>query len=96
MSHALATQVWATALAPVEQEHLDQARQMQALSFAVHVPLVCFGIAFPSMIPVGYATLFLVYVALAVAVAYILLRLSRGPLDVVTQPPAVLEAHGAR
>ena len=50
MSHALATQVWAAALAPVEQEHLDQARQMQALSFAVHVPLVCFGIAFPSMV----------------------------------------------
>ncbi|MCW3041814.1 MAG: cytochrome bd ubiquinol oxidase subunit [Solirubrobacterales bacterium] len=32
------------------QEHLDQARQMQALSFAVHIPLVCFGIAFPSMV----------------------------------------------
>jgi cytochrome d ubiquinol oxidase subunit I len=38
------------ALAPVEQEHLLQARQMQALSFAVHIPLVCFGIAFPSMV----------------------------------------------
>jgi cytochrome d ubiquinol oxidase subunit I len=25
------------------------ARQMQALSFAVHIPLVCFGIAFPAM-----------------------------------------------
>jgi len=32
------------------QEYLDQARQMQALSFAVHIPLVCFGIAFPSMV----------------------------------------------
>jgi cytochrome d ubiquinol oxidase subunit I len=50
MSHALAVQVWAAALAPVEQAHLDQARQMQALSFAVHIPLVCFGIAFPSMV----------------------------------------------
>src|ERR1044072_7773986 len=50
MTHAVAAQVWATALAPVEQEHLDQARLMQALSFAVHVPLVCFGIAFPSMV----------------------------------------------
>jgi cytochrome d ubiquinol oxidase subunit I len=50
MSHALAAQVWAAALSPVEQEHLDQARQMQALSFAVHIPLVCFGIAFPSMV----------------------------------------------
>src|SRR5690349_23546214 len=26
------------------------ARQMQALSLAVHIPLVCFGIAFPAMI----------------------------------------------
>jgi cytochrome d ubiquinol oxidase subunit I len=39
-----------TALAPVEQEHLLEARQMQALSFAVHIPLVCFGIAFPSIV----------------------------------------------
>jgi cytochrome d ubiquinol oxidase subunit I len=23
---------------------------MQALSFAVHIPLACFGIAFPSMV----------------------------------------------
>jgi cytochrome bd-type quinol oxidase subunit 1 len=26
-----------------------EARQMQALSLAVHIPLVCFGIAFPAM-----------------------------------------------
>jgi cytochrome d ubiquinol oxidase subunit I len=38
------------ALAPVAQHYLLQARQMQALSFAVHIPLVCFGIAFPVMI----------------------------------------------
>ncbi|HEY3828506.1 MAG TPA: cytochrome ubiquinol oxidase subunit I [Solirubrobacteraceae bacterium] len=38
------------ALAPVSQHYLLQARQMQALSFAVHIPLVCFGIAFPAMI----------------------------------------------
>src|SRR3954466_223888 len=50
MSHALAPQIWAAALSPVEQEHLSQARQMQALSFAVHIPLVCFGIAFPTMV----------------------------------------------
>jgi cytochrome d ubiquinol oxidase subunit I len=50
MSHALTAQVWAAALAPVEQAHLDQARQMQALSFAVHIPMVCFGSAFPSMV----------------------------------------------
>jgi cytochrome bd ubiquinol oxidase subunit I len=35
---------------PVEQEYLLQARQMQALSFAVHIPLVCFGVAFPAMV----------------------------------------------
>src|SRR3978361_2297302 len=46
MLHALI----ATALGPVDQQYLDQARQMQALSFAVHIPLVCFGIAFPSMV----------------------------------------------
>jgi cytochrome bd ubiquinol oxidase subunit I len=34
----------------VHQAYLLQARQMQALSFAVHIPLVCFGIAFPSLI----------------------------------------------
>jgi cytochrome d ubiquinol oxidase subunit I len=39
-----------TALAPASQHYLDQARQMQALSFAVHIPLVCFGIAFPAMV----------------------------------------------
>ena len=38
------------ALAPVQQYYLLQARQMQALSFAVHIPLVCFGIAFPPMV----------------------------------------------
>ncbi len=36
--------------APVDQHYLLQARQMQALSFAVHIPLVCFGIAFPAMV----------------------------------------------
>src|SRR5919206_2940264 len=40
----------ATALGPVEQENLLQARQMQALSFAVHIPLVCFGVALPAMV----------------------------------------------
>ncbi len=37
-------------MTPVHQAYLLQARQMQALSFAVHIPLVCFGIAFPTMI----------------------------------------------
>src|SRR5437763_1841447 len=40
----------ALALAPVEQHYLLEARQMQALSFAVHIPLVCFGVAFPAMV----------------------------------------------
>jgi cytochrome d ubiquinol oxidase subunit I len=34
----------------VQQDYLLQARQMQALSFAVHIPLVCFGIAFPALV----------------------------------------------
>jgi cytochrome bd ubiquinol oxidase subunit I len=34
----------------VDQDYIDQARQMQALSFAAHIPLVCFGIAFPAMV----------------------------------------------
>ena len=40
----------ASAFAPVDQDYLFQARQMQALSFAVHIPLVCFGIAFPALV----------------------------------------------
>jgi cytochrome bd ubiquinol oxidase subunit I len=39
-----------TPLAPAAQQYLDQARQLQALSFAVHIPLVCFGIAFPAFV----------------------------------------------
>src|SRR6476659_10849365 len=38
------------ALAPGEQEHLLAARQMQALSFIVHIPLVCVGTALPAMV----------------------------------------------
>jgi cytochrome bd ubiquinol oxidase subunit I len=34
----------------VDQQYLFEARQLQALSFAVHIPLVCFGIAFPPMV----------------------------------------------
>ncbi|HTF45858.1 MAG TPA: cytochrome ubiquinol oxidase subunit I [Pseudonocardia sp.] len=37
-------------LTPPEQPYLLAARQMQALSFMVHIPLVCFGIAFPVMV----------------------------------------------
>src|SRR5437588_10750213 len=42
--------VAALSLAPAHQGYLLQARQMQALSFAVHIPLVCFGIAFPALV----------------------------------------------
>ena len=40
----------AQALGPVDQDYLLEARQMQALSFAVHIPLVCFGVAFPALV----------------------------------------------
>ena len=33
-----------------DQEYLFQARQLQTLSFAVHIPLVCFGVAFPAFV----------------------------------------------
>jgi cytochrome d ubiquinol oxidase subunit I len=35
---------------PVHQDYLLEARQMQALSFVAHIPLVCFSIAFPLMV----------------------------------------------
>src|SRR5438034_4347737 len=35
---------------PVDQGYLFEARQMQALSFAVHIPLVCFGVALPALL----------------------------------------------
>ena len=40
----------AAAFAPVDQDYLFQARQMQALSFMVHIPLVAFAISFPAMV----------------------------------------------
>jgi cytochrome d ubiquinol oxidase subunit I len=43
-------EVFAAALAPVQQEYLLEARQMQAMSFMVHIPLTCFGIAFPAVV----------------------------------------------
>ena len=33
-----------------DQEDLLWARELQAMSLAVHIPLVCFGIAFPAMV----------------------------------------------
>jgi cytochrome bd ubiquinol oxidase subunit I len=35
---------------PAQQHYLFQARQAQSLSFAVHIPLVCFAISFPALI----------------------------------------------
>jgi cytochrome d ubiquinol oxidase subunit I len=40
----------AAAFSPVDQHYLFQARQMQALSFSVHIPLVAFGIALPAIV----------------------------------------------
>ena len=34
----------------VDQPYLLEARQLQALSLGVHIPLVCFGIAFPAIV----------------------------------------------
>jgi cytochrome d ubiquinol oxidase subunit I len=39
-----------TALGEPTQDHLLAARHTQALSFIFHIPLVCFGIAFPAMV----------------------------------------------
>ena len=37
-------------LGAVDQHYLLEARQMQALSFAAHIPLVAFAISFPAMV----------------------------------------------
>ncbi|MGZ4399860.1 MAG: cytochrome ubiquinol oxidase subunit I [Gaiellaceae bacterium] len=39
-----------SAFPPVDQHYLFEARQLQALSLAVHIPLVCFGVAFPALV----------------------------------------------
>src|SRR4051794_14690020 len=44
------TLLLAQVLGPAQQDYLLEARQMQALSFAVHIPLVCFGVAFPAFV----------------------------------------------
>ena len=40
----------APVLATATGSYLRAASQMQALSFTVHIPLVCFGIALPALI----------------------------------------------
>src|SRR4051812_1173691 len=47
---ALAAQDLTGVLGRPTQHDLRAARQMQAMSFAFHIPLVCFGIAFPAMV----------------------------------------------
>lgn len=43
--------IGAGAFPPVDQAYLHQPRQMQAPSFAVHIPLVAFGVAFGIAFP---------------------------------------------
>src|SRR3954452_3956013 len=40
----------ASGLAPAHQRYLLEARQLQALSFTMHIPLVCFALAFPPIV----------------------------------------------
>ena len=37
-------------VAAAVQDYILQARQMQAMSFMIHIPLVCFGVAFPALV----------------------------------------------
>ena len=46
----LALQAGGALGAPAEQDHLYQARQMQALSLGWHIVIVCFGVAFPAIV----------------------------------------------
>lgn len=46
----LALQAGGALGATAEQEHLFQARQMQALSLGWHIIIVCFGVAFPAIV----------------------------------------------
>jgi len=50
LAAAASAAVSSGAFGPADQDYLLQARQMQALSFAAHIPLVCFGIAFPALV----------------------------------------------
>jgi cytochrome bd ubiquinol oxidase subunit I len=49
MTAALFAQQVVDTLGPPNQADTVLARQMQAISLAVHIPIVCFGIAFPAM-----------------------------------------------
>ena len=47
---AQVTPDFAGRLGPSDQPDLLWARELQAMSLAVHIPLVCFGVAFPAMV----------------------------------------------
>jgi cytochrome d ubiquinol oxidase subunit I len=40
----------APTLGPSDQQHLLWARELQAMSFTFHIPLVCFGVALPALV----------------------------------------------
>jgi cytochrome d ubiquinol oxidase subunit I len=40
----------APTLGPIDQEHLFWARELQAMSFIFHIPVVCFGVSFPALV----------------------------------------------
>ncbi|HEX6116396.1 MAG TPA: cytochrome ubiquinol oxidase subunit I [Solirubrobacterales bacterium] len=46
----VAAETFRGTLGEPDQESLIWAREMQAMSFIFHIPLVCFGIAFPAMV----------------------------------------------
>ena len=46
----LALQAGGALGSPADQDHLFQARQMQALSLGWHIIIVCFGVAFPAIV----------------------------------------------
>ena len=50
MDLTIAAQQLSTALGEPSQSDLLLTRQTQAMSFIFHIPLVCFGIAFPAMV----------------------------------------------
>ena len=49
-SDAIGSAAGGVAVTPAHQDYLFEARQLQAISLGVHIPLVCFGIAFPAMV----------------------------------------------
>src|ERR1700750_1411796 len=92
--------VGAVTAAPVDQRYLFEARQMQALSLAVHIPLVCFGIAFPALVLFAewryLRTGDPLYRTLARRWSQIMLALFAGPAARGTRCPGGCPAAGRR